>query len=117
MTFNIVILTLNSANKISKLLPLIKKQTVQPDEILIIDSDSSDNTRGLAKTFGGRVIKIKRNEFDHGGTRTLGGGFSNSEVIIYLTDDVLPADDNVFLNLMGCHPSYALKNGVGERLN
>lgn len=44
MNYSITILALNSENKLKKLFPLIRQQSLQPEKILVIDSSSEDKT-------------------------------------------------------------------------
>ena len=71
MTYTIIILTLNAGAKFGMLIDALAVQTVNMQEILIVDSSSTDGTRELAKGLGCRVIKIGRSNFDHGTTRNL----------------------------------------------
>ncbi len=44
-------------------------QTLQPDEMLVVDSASSDDTVARFRAFGARVEVIDARDFNHGGTR------------------------------------------------
>ena len=45
-------------------------------------------------------MTVKKEEFDHGGTRTMAGIESKGEIIIYLTQDALPYDRNTIKNIV-----------------
>lgn len=51
---------------------------------------------------GGRVEvhHVTKEEFDHGGTRNLAAGYSDAEVMIFMTDDALPRDRYLVENLV-----------------
>ncbi|MBQ8613474.1 MAG: glycosyltransferase, partial [Ruminiclostridium sp.] len=67
---SLIIPVLNAEKYIEKLLEKIFSQTVVPDEIIILDSESEDRTIDICKKYDRvRVIDIKRKDFDHGGTR------------------------------------------------
>ena len=72
MKVSVIIPTLNAEKFIGNLLKnLIKVQTLKPNEIIVIDSSSQDKTIKIAKSYGCKTIVIKKEEFNHGGTRTL----------------------------------------------
>ena len=63
-------------------------------DILVIDSSSSDKTLDIAKQYAVQTATIPKEEFDHGGTRTLAGKTrSVGDILVYLTQDALPCDD------------------------
>ena len=68
--------------------------------VLVIDSSSTDNTLDLVNQFGFESIVIPNNEFDHGGTRQKGlEVLSDSDIVVYITQDVLIEDPNAIINL------------------
>jgi rhamnosyltransferase len=90
---SIIIPTINAANKLEKLLISLQSQTVVPEELLVVDSSSYDNTVEIAQKYKAEVIIIPKAEFDHGGTRTLAAKKSTGDIIIYMTQDALPVND------------------------
>lgn len=98
--FDVIILTYNSQNRILNLINSIKLQTIQPENILVIDSNSTDDTVKIAKNNGCITYVIKKEDFDHGGTRTYAAKLSNAEFLVYLTDDVLLYDKYSLENLL-----------------
>lgn len=48
---SVVIPTLNAGQEIERLLDSLFNQTCPPDEIVVIDSSSTDNTQTLAKSY------------------------------------------------------------------
>ena len=84
-----------------KLLDALSAQTVPPDEILVVDSSSDDDTPRLAKKHPGvRVIPIRREDFDHGGTRDLAFRACQSPLVVFMTQDALPTDNRCMENLL-----------------
>lgn len=97
---SIIIPTLNPGTKLGELLETLDSQTLQPEEILIIDSSSSDTTAELVQSYGYRLIKINKKDFDHGTTRNLGAAQTDSEFIVFLTQDVVPVDEHMIAELI-----------------
>ena len=78
----------------------LKSQTIKDYELIIIDSSSVDNTIEIAESFGAHIIKIEKDEFDHGGTRTLAAQHAQGQIIIFLSQDSLPFDNHTIENII-----------------
>ncbi|WP_457568247.1 glycosyltransferase family 2 protein [Desulfurobacterium sp.] len=98
---SVIIPTYNAEKYIARLLDSLNTQTVKPDEIIIVDSSSSDKTVDIAFSKGAKIISIPGEAFDHGGTRTLAGRKAVGEILVYLTQDALPVNEKAieFLTL------------------
>ena len=83
----------NAGPGLERLFYLLKKSPAV-DEVLILDSSSSDSGPAIAATHGARVISIPKNSFDHGGTRTLAGKKAKGDVLVYMTQDALPESED-----------------------
>jgi rhamnosyltransferase len=116
MNYSIIILTLNSENKLKKLLPLIKRQSLQPEKILVIDSSSQDKTCEVAKENSCQVAVIERKDFDHGGTRALAGKYLNSDIFLYLTDDIIPFNNIAFEKLISVFKDEKIAAAFGRQV-
>ena len=104
MTISVIIPTLNAAQHLQPLLSRLREQSFPPDEILVVDSASTDGTAALAQSLGARVISIPRESFDHGGTRHLAATEARGDLLLFLTQDALPADDSYIRNLVPLLP-------------
>ena len=60
-------------------------------ELLVIDSGSRDRSRELARAAGAELIEIAPEEFGHGRTRNLGAERSSGDLVVFLTQDAVPA--------------------------
>jgi GT2 family glycosyltransferase len=96
---SIIIPTWNAGKRFPELLEALKLQTVSC-EITVVDSSSSDGTEVVAKAHGAKTILIDKKDFDHGGTRNLGVRSSAGDYLIFMTQDVLPANERVVENLL-----------------
>jgi len=95
----VIILTLNAGGQLPRLLNVINNQSVQPCDVLVIDSSSEDDTLSVAVNSGVRTETIPRDKFDHGATRNFGARLTTSDILVYFTQDSLPADDKLIENL------------------
>ncbi len=88
---SLIIPTLNAEGYIDKLINIINSQTVEPDEIIVIDSESVDRTIELCQKYEKvKVIEVKRESFDHAGTRNQAIQASTGDIILMLSQDVTP---------------------------
>lgn len=92
MTVSLIIPTLNAGTMLPPLIGALRGQTLPPDEILVVDSSSEDGTAETARALGCRVMVIDRAEFDHGGTRDAALRSTQGELVVFMTQDALPAE-------------------------
>lgn len=91
MTVSLIIPTLNAGALLPSLIAALRGQTLPPDEILIVDSSSKDGTADTARALGCRVEVIPRADFDHGGTRDTALRSTRGDIVVFMTQDALPA--------------------------
>ena len=87
---SVIIPTLNGEKWLDSLLSRLKKQTLPVEEILLIDSGSTDSTQQIARQHGVRVHEIAAKDFDHGATRTLAAGLVSGDILVFMTQDAVP---------------------------
>lgn len=98
---SLVIPTLDAENDIEDMLNRIYRQTRRPFEVIVVDSNSSDRTVDIVKTFEWvRLISIDRSEFNHGLTRDMALRESSGDIVCFMTQDAVPADDFYIENLI-----------------
>jgi len=90
---SVIIPTFQAGEELRDLLAKLWSQSLRPHEIIVIDSSSKDGTPELAEALGARVIRIDQADFDHGGTRNLAASLAVGEVLVFMTQDALPADE------------------------
>lgn len=89
---SIVILTKNGGKRFVEALEAMKRlDTAVPYEVIVIDSGSTDGTPEIAERHRARVHRIRPEEFGHGRTRNLGASLARGEIVVYLTQDAVPA--------------------------
>ncbi len=97
---SVIIPTLNGAKSLRELLAGLTIQSILPQEILVIDSHSSDDTVEVAKSYGAQVTIIERAAFDHGATRSMAARAAKGDILVYFTQDVVPADRRLLEHLI-----------------
>ena len=81
---------LNGERHLKALLAALHRE--QPDEVLVIDSGSSDRSLEIARAAGVEVLEIAASDFGHGRTRNLGAEHTSGDLICFLTQDAVPVD-------------------------
>jgi len=99
MTVSLIIPTWNGGQRLDELLTALARQTLLLDEILLVDSGSIDGSLTIIRQHQAanpriRLLEIPQQDFDHGGTRSLAATQTQGEIIIYMTQDAVPAADN-----------------------
>lgn len=90
MTVGIAILTLNALGDLPRLLPLVMSEPT-PKRVVIFDSSSIDGTIGWVEAQTGLELeRIRREDFNHGATREYARKFLGTDIVVFLTQDVLP---------------------------
>lgn len=97
---SVIIPTLNAAPWLERLLDRLLHQTLRCDEILVVDSGSIDATKTIASGYGAGIIEIDQEAFDHGGTRSMAGKMAKGDILVYMTQDAIPADEMALENLV-----------------
>jgi len=92
---SVIIMTLNAQKYISSLLNALLTQTILPDEIIVADSESDDNTVKIAQKFSRtKIITVKRHKFDHGSSRDYALRQSVGDYVLFFTQDVIIKQKN-----------------------
>lgn len=99
---SIIIPTYNAGKKFEKLALMIKKQTANIRQVLVIDSSSTDETVSIADKYGFTVEIIPRSEFGHGKTRQFALEKVKTEIVVFLTQDALLYDEFSIENIVQC---------------
>jgi glycosyltransferase involved in cell wall biosynthesis len=84
----VVIPVKNGERYLAELLTALQAESI--DEVLVIDSGSSDRSLQIARNAGVDVIEISPASFGHGRTRNLGAERTTGDLICYLTQDATP---------------------------
>jgi len=98
---SIIIPTKNGASDIGACLGAIysQKGTV-PFDVIVIDSGSSDATLEIARRYPVRIEQIPPETFHHARTRNYAAGLARGEVLVFLSQDAMPASDTWLASLV-----------------
>ena len=92
-TVTVIVPVLNGEKELPALLGSLHRQSRRADEIIVMDSSSTDRTREIcADDPQVTLLKIPREDFNHGDSRDLAAGKSSGDILVFLTQDALPRD-------------------------
>ncbi|MEB3179499.1 MAG: glycosyltransferase family 2 protein [Nostocaceae cyanobacterium] len=91
---SIIIRTYNEQRYLEELLQAIHSQTVDDlhYEVIIVDSGSTDRTIEIAKSFGCRIVHIKKSEFSFGRSLNIGCAASEGDYLVFISGHCIPTD-------------------------
>ena len=91
---SIVLLTKNAGGELKSLLGAVHAQKYSARfEVIAVDSGSTDGTLGILEGFHVPVTHIPPDQFHHARTRNLAANLTRGRILIFLSQDAIPADD------------------------
>lgn len=94
MNVSVVIRSYNEERHIGRLLAGIAEQTIAPQEVIVVDSGSSDRTVEIAHSFGARVVHIDKKEFTFGRALNVGCAAASGDILLFASAHVYPTYRN-----------------------
>lgn len=117
MKVAVCIPTLNASQEWPRFSSALKAQTIKPDQVIVIDSSSDDNTGDLVRNDGYRLVEIARRDFRHGATRQQGAELApDADVLVYLTQDAVLAQPDSMANLLAAFKDPTIGAAYGRQL-
>lgn len=104
-----VIRAYNEGQHIGRLLKGLEQQTLKPDEVVLVDSGSTDDTVAIAEAAGCKIVHIAKNEFSFGRALNRGCAATSSEILLFVSAHVYPVYDSYVEHLV----SAFNREGVG----
>ena len=110
---SIIIRAYNEEAHIGKLLRGIRAQRVQPQEVVLVDSGSTDRTVAIAKRHGARIVRMAKEDFTFGHALNVGCRASTGEILVFVSAHVYPLYDTWLERLVApfANPRVALSYG------
>ena len=97
---DVVIPVYRPDEKLRRLLLRLAEQTRRPHRILLVNTERELFDDSYLEAPGNiEVIHIKKEEFDHGGTRHMAAEMLHGAFLLFLTQDAEPADSHLIENL------------------
>ncbi|MBI9049639.1 MAG: glycosyltransferase family 2 protein [Anaerolineaceae bacterium] len=97
---SIIIRAFNEEEHIARLLTGIVQQTIQPVEIILVDSGSTDATVAIAKRFPVKVVHIRPQDFTFGYSLNQGIAQATADFLVFASAHVYPVYPDWLENLL-----------------
>jgi len=113
----IVIPTVNARRLWTPFSTGLRLQGFPAHQVLIVDSSSDDETRELAAAEGYQVVRINRDDFNHGGTRQFALNFVPwASIVVFLTQDAVLANSESLDRLLAVFEDPGVAAAYGRQL-
>ncbi len=113
---NVIVPTLNAAKGWQRFMPALLAN-VHPEQVLIVDSQSTDDTANLARAAGFRLCSVARAGFDHGGTRQMAAEMlPNAGILVYMTQDSVLTGSDALARLLAVFDDPNVGAAYGRQL-
>lgn len=110
MKVDIIIPTYKPDDTFCLLLQGLREQTFVVHRLIILNTEETLWQEVIQKypiadalgalSYEHQLVHVKRENFDHGGTRALGVTYSDADVVMFMTQDAVPADAYLIENLV-----------------
>ena len=96
MKIDVIIPTYKPGKEFEKLIVRLQKQEYPIHKIIIINTRTDIFPEELDRSnYEIEIIHIEPDQFDHGGTRNMGAGMSDADIVVYMTQDAIPVDEKL----------------------
>ncbi|WP_233117985.1 glycosyltransferase family 2 protein [Aggregatibacter actinomycetemcomitans] len=117
-SFVLCVPTYNADQQWQDWIATYQQQTRKADEVIVVDSSSSDQTVKWAEEAGFSVHSISQMEFNHGGTRNQAVKFAKSfaDIVVFMTQDAILASPDSLANLLAPFADPEVTTVYGKQL-
>jgi rhamnosyltransferase len=105
---SIIIRAKNEEKYLKQVLEIIKQQTFQNFEIILVDDRSIDKTVEIAKNYNSKIVTIPKGKFSHPYSCNLGAECAKGKYLVYLNGHSIPLSKKFLEN--------GLKNFIDEKV-
>ena len=100
-TVDVIIPAYHPGNEFATLIKRREKQTVPIHRIIVMNTEEPMWNKEWEKLSGVmEVHHLAKSEFDHGGTRAWAAELSDADVMVFMTQDAMPADRELLAELL-----------------
>jgi rhamnosyltransferase len=90
---SIVVRALNEAEHLPALFSGLLRQTVQPHQIILVDSGSTDDSVPIAEAHGSHIVHIAPDDFSFGRSLNVGCAAATGDILVFVSAHVYPVDE------------------------
>ncbi len=102
-TIDVIIPTYRSDDKLNQLLIMLYHQTVKPNKVIILHTEEYPGQEQLLPEIADsnvKVFPVRKEDFDHGGTRKFGVAQSEADIVMLMTQDAIPENEYLIEKLL-----------------
>lgn len=108
-------------DKLKGLIEKLNAQTVRPAHVYfmqtLVEGPEDQKVREMLETADHAVItNVKKQEFDHGGTRNQGAALSEAEYMLFMTQDAVPVDEYLIEHMVHAMREDRVATAYGRQL-
>jgi glycosyltransferase involved in cell wall biosynthesis len=92
-TVSIVIRALNEAEHLPALFAGIARQTRQPEQVMLVDSGSTDDSVAISEAAGADIVHIAPEDFSFGRALNVGCTEATGDVLVFVSAHVYPVNE------------------------
>ena len=115
MKVDVIIPTYKPGKEFEKLIGRLQKQEYPIHKIIIINTRTDIFPDELDRSnYEIEITHIEPDQFDHGGTRNMGAGMSDADIVVYMTQDAIPVDEKLigtFAKIFEDNPDIGIAYG------
>jgi rhamnosyltransferase len=89
---SVIVPTLNAERYVARIVESLGRQTLVPWELLVVDSESDDETVARFEDAGATVLTVERRTFHHATVRNLAAARAEGEILVFQTQDARPLE-------------------------
>ncbi|MDF2942684.1 MAG: rfbN [Herbinix sp.] len=100
---DVIIPTYHSDEKLDNLLQMLYRQTKKPNRVILLHTEEfpgAEQKIPEIKESNILIIPVTKKDFDHGGTRKYGASLSSADILMFMTQDAVPADELLLEKLL-----------------
>lgn len=97
---SIVVRALNEAEHLPALYSGLLRQTIQPDQIVLVDSGSTDDTVAISEAHGAHIVHIAPEDFSFGRSLNVGCVAATGDILVFVSAHVYPTDEHWLANMV-----------------
>lgn len=117
MTVTVIIPTYKPGAAFRRLMKKLSTQTYSIEKIIIMNTEEQYWKNALIQGIEqAEVHHITKAEFDHGKTRARGAAMAESDILVYFTQDAVPANDLVVEHLVQAFKDESVGAAYGRQL-